>query len=115
MLDPKLLKPFNKYFEVQAPLAGISINRSAEVSCTPCNLHKIYFVSTWYIEILLQEYPAYARELRQFYFGDREVNGSTLNEYTQLLSDALFNYGIYTTAIKLSERPRGLTFYFEYT
>lgn len=63
----------------------------------------------------MQEYPAYIREIRHFYFGNREVNSSTMNEYTQMLSDALFAYSIYTTAIKLAKRPHALTYYFEYT
>lgn len=61
----------------------------------------------------MQNYSDYIREIRQFYFGNKAVDGSTLNEYSQLLSDALFAYSIYTTAIKQAKLSTGRTYYFE--
>lgn len=112
MADPALLEAFNEHFEIKSPLANMNTNRSAKVSD---NSHRNIILISTVTQTLAQVYPAYIREIRHFYFGDREVNSSTMNEYTQMLSDALFTYGIYTTAIEIAKRPFGPTFYFEYT
>jgi hypothetical protein len=63
--------------------------------------------------IYFQEYANYIREIRQFYFNDKEVNASTLNEYTQFISDVFITYAINLAARKQAKRSTGRTYFFE--
>lgn len=62
---------------------------------------------------LFQNYQSYISEIRQFYFNGKEVNASTLNEYTQLISDVYITYAINLAARNQAERSTGKTFFFE--
>lgn len=83
---PHSLKPFDEYFEVELPLADLQYNTTSA------------------------EYKDYARDIRQFYFGNKSIDGGTLREYVQLLSDSFFIYGIHRAVEAQAKVSSGKTF-----
>lgn len=53
-----------------------------------------------------------AKKIREHYFGNNDINKSTLTNYSTLLSDVLFNYGIERAARFQSQASTGKTFYY---
>lgn len=56
-----------------------------------------------------------AQKIRNFYFGERAINGSTIEEFSNLVSDVTFNYGV-NRAIRLhASGSSGKTFYYKFS
>lgn len=67
-------------------------------------LHVIYDIS-------LQDYPSIAKEIRQFYFGNRNISQS-IQEFSELTSDAFISYGTHVAAREQATISSGKTFYY---
>lgn len=55
-----------------------------------------------------------AAKIRQHYFGSQTIGSTTLYEYSQLVTDILFAYGIDTAAKMQATASSGNTFYFRF-
>lgn len=87
---PQTLKSFDEHFEVQLPLADLSYDYASA------------------------EYKSYAKEMRQFYFGNKSVDSNTLRDYVKLLSDTFFIYGVQQMVKTQVKNSSGKTFLFKY-
>lgn len=110
---PELLEPFNKDFIVQMPLRNVQWEYGSDVSYFV--LIRVNFIfslsSPKCVSFLLQKYQSFARSLRAFYFGDRNVTHS-LPDYVQLLGDVMFSYGTHVAAREHSQLSNGHTYYY---
>lgn len=52
------------------------------------------------------------QKIRTQYFGDKAVDRETLYEYTVLISDGAFNYGVDWSARKHGSQSSGRTYYY---
>lgn len=85
--NPALLKPFDENFQIQLPLVGLKYDYDSDA------------------------YRAYAKEIRDHYFGDKPVDKDSIPEYVQMTSDTFFVYAMDRAVRSQAKRSTGNTFY----
>lgn len=70
-----------------------------------------FFFHFYYVHT--QQYSEIATEMRNYYFDDKHIDNRTLHEFSQMMSDIWFNYGIDLSARIHSNKSDGDTFFYK--
>lgn len=87
---PDEYEPFDEHFEIGLPLAQLKYSFDSD------------------------EFRLYKEEIRNFYFGNKSVNGNSVPEFLKLLDDTFFIYGIDKSVKAQAKRSSGKTYYFQW-
>lgn len=63
---------------------------------------------------LLQEHQQIVRNVREFYFGDAEIDDALIEQYVTLFSDMNFAYHMYKSAAIHAEQSNANVFFYQY-
>lgn len=88
-MKPKLLEPFDQWFTVQLPLSYLEYDLS----------------KTDQVKAM--------QKIRKYYFENNAINGDTLPEYIDLISDIEFEYPIYRAVKEQTARSSGKTYLYK--
>lgn len=62
--------------------------------------------------IFFQDYNKIAKQIRNHYFGNLQVNATTLHQYYEAFSDVAFNYAIDRSVRIQAAASTGRTYYY---
>jgi len=73
----------------------------------------LLFILNTFLHIAFQTYKRVTNYVREYYFGQQEINNETIYNYIDLLSDIFYTYGIQKTVQKYSKFKSAKTYYYK--
>lgn len=111
--NPALLKMIDRQFEMEFPLQHTKLKFHTKVRQTSDFRYFLRPHSWIHFRFRSQQYREIASEMRNYYFGDKHIDNRTLQEFSKMMSDIWFNYGIDLSARIQANKSNADTFFYK--